>query len=128
MSKLSELIGDLEKLGIYNYDKFAGHGNVYIALTYSDVVVGGPRFTVVRSGYYTIPNPRPHYENKTFPVGRVKGDKAKALTEAKKWAGVRYRITAWTKTPFGSWMDATFVATRLADLKAQLKVKEAPKA
>lgn len=50
-------------------------------------------------------------------------DMASEFETAKQWAGESYCITEWARTPFGSWMDAAFVAYRLAELKAQIKEK-----
>lgn len=128
MSKFTDQLADA--LGVCNAWEFAGKGNPFISYSPNDYGRGGrsAHFTVIRPGYRTDPDPNAHwqdYGNKTFMVwGSGKEAKDKMLAEALEWAGARYKITEWAKTPFGTWMSAEFVKTRLAELKAQLKAKE----
>lgn len=50
--------------------------------------------------------------------------KSDALAAAKVWAMSNYQVYSWAKTPYGSWMDAVFVKTRLAELKKRLAAGE----
>ncbi|KKN09665.1 hypothetical protein LCGC14_1044360 [marine sediment metagenome] len=46
---------------------------------------------------------------------------APALAVAKEWAGKRFGITAWARSPFGGWGYADFVKTRMAELRAKAR-------
>lgn len=61
----------------------------------------------------------------TFGSGPHHELKRRALEAAKAWAGERFGITEWARTPYGSWMDADFVKRRTAELKAMVEAKEA---
>ena len=116
----------LKRLEIYNAWNFAGKGNPYIYYVGADNGRGGrsAHFSVARPGYKTDPNA--HFLSngcKEFCVPN-RESKPIAFEEAKQWAGNRYKITEWVKTPFGSWMSKEFVETRLKELKQQLKEKE----
>ncbi len=60
------------------------------------------------------------YGNKTVSVS-CRERKQVVLEELMKWAGDRYGIKEWAKTPYGSYMDAEFVKRRIAELKDQSK-------
>jgi hypothetical protein len=117
---MSNLAENLKKLGIGNDFQFAGHGNPYIVY-YAATVGRGSRYarwTVVRPGFVTDKDA--HFLDhgcKTFAVS-CKEQKEPVLLEATGWAGARYGITEWVKTPFRSYMAADFVQRRLAELKA----------
>ena len=122
MSKFTE---QLKKLNIYNSYSYAGKGNVFINYTGKGDYRSyqSPQFQIIRPGYQTDPD-SPWYNNgnKTFLVfGKTKPE---TLEEAKKWASERYEIKEWEKTPYGSWMDKTFVKNHNKELKKQLKEME----
>ncbi len=126
---MSKLLDQLRTVRIFNAHDFAGEkGNVFI--TYQTQETGRvfrcAGWHVARIGYQTDPNNAnwSDYGDKVFNIfGRITAEaRAELLAEAKTWAGKRYRITKWAKTPFGSWMDAGFVAKRMAELKSQLRV------
>src|SRR5579859_7779389 len=121
---MSKLTDQLNALGMHNAWEFAGHGNVFISFTPTDSGRGGrsAHYSVIRPGYKTDPE-KSHWRdngNKTETVGFDK-DKAQVLAELKAWAGQRYKISEWARTPFGTWMDAKFVEKRMAELTAKLK-------
>lgn len=126
MSKLTE---QLREVGICNPHNFAGHGNVYIDYHPNDYGRGGrgARWVVARPGFKAYAEaPWYDYGCKTFLVsgsGSHTENKARKLEEAKQWASEKYGIKEWAKTPFGTWMDANFVKTRLAELKESIKIK-----
>jgi hypothetical protein len=109
---------DLTAAGIHNAHDFAD-GRVFI--DYRPAESGGmyesARWQVVWAGHKT--DLKAHWRDygcKTFDVYR-RDEKEPRLFFAKKWASEEYGITKWERTPFGSWMDAGFVAQRLAQLK-----------
>ncbi len=123
MSKLTE---KLKNIGLHNEWEFAGHGNVYISYTSGDSGRGGhsPYFSVVRPGFKTDANAHwKHQGTKTVTCRR--SDKDQVLAELKAWAGKRYNITEWARTPFGGWMDAGFVARRMEELNTKIAAIEA---
>lgn len=83
----------------------------------------GSWWAVYRRGYKTDPKGDWYrYGNKAFSAyGRA--DRAPKLAAAQAWAGERYGIQEWKRTPFGSYGDAAFVTARLAELKAEAKAK-----
>jgi hypothetical protein len=128
MSKLTE---SFKQLRIFNEWDFAGHGNVYITFIPQDNGRGGhgSKYQVIRPGFKTDSNgPWYEYGHKTFtPSSHRKlgtNGKAEALAEAKKWAGDRYGILEWDKTPYGSWMDAALVDARVKELKHRIAAGE----
>ena len=60
---------------------------------------------------------------KTFNVRR-REDKAPQLSEAMAWAGERYGVKEWAKTPFGAYAPAEFVKARLKQLLDLAKSSE----
>lgn len=113
------------EVSICNPCLFAGSGVPYIA--YNSATTGMAsqyaRWSVYRWGFKVDPtNWRGGYSQE-FSV-TCRENKEPVLAEAKAWASTRYGITEWVKTPFGSYMDAGFVAKRLAELKAQYKAKK----
>jgi hypothetical protein len=123
---MSKLTNDLREIGIVNTYDFAGKGNV--ALSYSSATTGlGSRYArwiVVRPGFQT--DSGAHWMdngNKTFSVS-CKAVKDEVLEQAKAWAGERYKIAEWAKTPFGDWMSKDFVEARMAALKTQIKANK----
>lgn len=123
---MSKLVEQLRSVRIFNAHEFAGKGNVFIS--YSPAITGrGSRsahYVVSRPGYVTDPNAHwQDYGHKTFTCWRGV-DRPAAFEEAKTWAGARYKITEWARTPFGSWMSASFVKQRLAELLEIVKTKE----
>jgi hypothetical protein len=122
---VSKLTESYKALQIHNAWGFAGHGNPYITYHAADNGRGGrcAQWVVVRPGYQTDPNA--HFLDhgcKTFGVWG-KDVKTLKLQYAREWAGKKYGITEWDRTPFGSWMDAGFVKARLAELKALLETR-----
>lgn len=119
MSKLAE---QLRSLHIVNAWDFAGHGNVYIEFC---AAIRGrwampAKWIVRRPGHDTYAGgPWYDFGNKALRCSRI--TRREALEEIKQWAGEKYGIKEWARTPYGSWMDAEFVKRRLAKLKAQLK-------
>lgn len=49
-----------------------------------------------------------------FPSGTA--PKKQARDSAMKWAGERFGISEWARTPFGTWMEASFVKQRIEKL------------
>jgi hypothetical protein len=120
VSKLKE---QLQRIKVYNSWEFAGKGNVFISYTPTEPrSVRCAGWKVYRPGYRTDPQAA-RYDGgcKTFTVSG-KEDKPLKLEVAKKWAGERYGIKEWVKSPYGDWMDAEYVKRRLAELKEQLKL------
>lgn len=126
MSKFTE---ELRTIGIINNHDFASHGNVVILYSPNEYGRGSrsAQWIVYRPGYQTAPDAHwTDYGNKTFTIwgnGTHKEVKEQKLAEAKEWCEERYDITEWAKNPFGGWMDAAYVKTRVAELKALLKDK-----
>jgi len=119
MSKFTE---SLRQFDIHNAWGYAGTGNPYIVYIPGTTGRGSrsPHIQVVRPGYQT--DPKAHwmdYGSKTFHCWS--STKQATIAEAQAWAGERYKITAWEKTPYGTWMSADFVKARNAELKARLK-------
>lgn len=88
-----------------------GNGVPYISYQPATTGFGSiaARWHVVRPGFKTDPDAW-HFDfnNKAFTVmGR--DQKQAQLEAAMKWAGDRYGITEWLKTPFGSYMSADYV-------------------
>jgi hypothetical protein len=123
MSKLTE---QFRTVGVFNAWEFAGKGNVYIEYFAGESGRGCrcARFQVVRPGYKTDPDA--HWQDNYCKTVTCWGrsDKERALAEIKAWASHRYDIKEWARTPYGSWMDAKFVESRIAELKAQVKKVE----
>ena len=118
MSKLTE---SFRSIGVFNAYEFAGHGMVFLDYRGWDSVTRvTSSWFVVRHGFVT--DAKAHWSDngcKTFP-GRKNST---ALYEAKAWAGEKYGITEWAKTPYGTWMEAAFVKRRVKELKAEVKRK-----
>lgn len=60
---------------------------------------------------------------KTWDMFRAEGNTPAArkkfvFEQALAWAHERWGLTEWAREPYGSWMPATFVKARLAQLKA----------
>jgi hypothetical protein len=117
MSKLAE---SLKQAGVGNDFHFAGHGNPYVVY-YAATTGRGSRYArwvVVRPGFVT--DKEAHFLDqgcKVFVVS-CKEHKEPVRLEALAWAGARYKITEWAKTPFRSYMEAGFVKRRVEELKA----------
>ena len=112
MSKFTE---QMRKVGVHNSNAFAGKGNVYISYNSGNSRACQPsRWQVHRPGFKTDSTAHwMDYGSKSF-LGRKQSG---AFDEAKEWASERYGIKEWARTPFGDWMDAEFVKTRVAELK-----------
>lgn len=116
MSKLTEGFRDI---GTYNDHGFFDRGRVFVSYGPGDKWFS-PRWQVVRPGFKTDPDA--HWKDnghKTFYVWR-RDEKAAQLEAAKAWAGEKYGITEWARSPFGGWGDAAFVKARTAELKAEM--------
>lgn len=116
MSKFIERLRDVHMFNAYDFARDSGR--VFICYTPQDTGRSGhgASWGVHRIGYQTDPNgPWYHYGDKHFAV--FMDTRAGALTKAQGWAGKKYGISEWARTPFGSWMDAGFVKSRLAELK-----------
>lgn len=125
MSKLTE---QLRQVRVVNAWGFAAHGVPYIGYQASTSGRGSrsARWIVVRPGFQTDRDAHfLDHGNKVFSCGLA--SREKQLEAAKEWAGARYKITEWAKTPFGSWMDAGFVERRMKELKAQIATAELAK-
>ena len=120
-----QIVEKLRERRVFNAHNFAEHGEVYIGYDPGDRWQGA-RVQVVRPGFKTDSNPKAHWQDrghKTFDLFGIPGDtKAQqrdaAIEKAKEWAGQRYGITEWAKTPFDTWMDKGYVERRLAELLA----------
>ncbi len=116
MKKLTK--GDLRLLGIFNEYGFADD-HLYICYHPADNGRGGcgAKWAVVWGRRKTDPNSHfMDYYRKTFSV-RGRDDRAPRLAEAMEWASKKYEIKEWAKTPFGSMMEASFVAKRTLELQ-----------
>ncbi len=111
-----ELLKILEEQRIFNSWEFAGKGNVYITRISRDNKWHRAQFKVIRPGFKTDPNA--HWMDDGCKVFYLSGrDKfQETLKEAQDWAGEKYGIKEWVKTPFGDWMDKEFVEVRLNEL------------
>jgi hypothetical protein len=121
MSKLTE---QLKTIGVYNAWGFAAKGVPYIEYFPADngrLTSHYAYWAVVRPGFKVDPDNFLHNYHQEFTV-TCRENKAKALAEAQAWAGQRYSISEWAKTPYGSYMDAGYVKQRIADLKQELDV------
>jgi len=112
-------------IGIINGWDFAGGDGGGVRIVYRPSTSGRAylcaAWQVAKDGFKTDPDAHwRDYYAKTFDVHR-KEEKAGQLEEAKRWAGERFKITRWAKTPFGDWMDADFVAKRMKELRDQLR-------
>jgi hypothetical protein len=119
---MSKLTDQLKTLTIYNGWEFAGNGIPYIEYVGSDngrLTAHYAYWHVIRPGFKTDPANFHRGWSKEFTV-TCREEKAKALAEAQAWAGERYGITEWAKTPFGTYMDAGYVKTRIEELKKKL--------
>jgi len=116
MPRKSKLLEQLDAANTQNPYLFAGRGNVYVVFVAATKGRGsrGAYFSVVRPGFMTDPNA--HWMDNGCKTFSAAGRKAEALAEALAWAGERYKITDWAKTPFGSWMSADVIKARLAEL------------
>lgn len=129
MSKFTE---QLREVGVCNPYQFAGKGVVFVHYASNEYgrITRGARWIVCRPGYQTDPDA--HWMDhgcKVFTTFGAKGDshkekKESAFHAAIEWVTNRYGIGIWKRTPFGSWMDAEFVKTRIAELKAKLKAQQ----
>lgn len=123
---MSKTIDQLRAVRVFNDHEFFNgdgpRGQVFLSYT-SDTGRGGRGryWHVHRVGHKTDPDGHwHHYGNKAFSAYAVRDGmtgRAAALEDAKAWAGERYGIIEWARTPFGSYGDATFVKTRLKELK-----------
>lgn len=58
------------------------------------------------------------YGSKSFPcIGNE--DKAQRFEEAKSYMAEKFGITRLSRSPFGGWGDADFIAKRIAELTAE---------
>lgn len=129
MSKQTEL---LRRVGVLNDYDFFRDGRPRVFLTYATSNSRSPipaRWLVHRlraDGVEVVTNPDAHWADhgrKSFGSYRHGGRRA-ALAEAQAWAGERYGITEWARTPFGGYGDAAFVRARLRDLRKQAITSE----
>ena len=124
MSKLTEL---LKKANVFNAHGFATTHNPHseVFIEYSAGETGRASRTaawrVYRIGFQTDPETHwMNYGNKTFFIqgeGPHSELKTSIFEEARAWAEERYGISEWARTPYGSWMEASFVKARLEKLK-----------
>ena len=119
---MSKLTDELRTIGVFNEYNFAGHSNPYITYHKATTGLGSEyaHWSVGRTGFKVDPDNYRHSYSKEFAVWD-RESKVTALAEALQWAGERYKITEWAKTPFGGYMEAGFVKKRLAELKEQVK-------
>ena len=122
MSKFTE---QLRKIGIVNMYDFMTDGMVCVRY---EKPVHGRRgmavahgWCVYRRGFKTDPDAIWFRHGNKYFVNYGSHDKEEKRLEAFKWAEEKYGITEWTKTPFGDYMDAEFVKSRIAELKAKIK-------
>ena len=112
---MSKLTDQYRTINVYNAHGFAEFGEVYIEYCPSTYKAYA-EWQVIRRGYQTSPRgPWTGHGNKCFVVNSL-AVKKKRLAEAQAWAGKRYGIIKWARTPFGTWMHAGFVETRMAVL------------
>lgn len=113
----------LDAVGIVNPHQYATAlsddpkvGAPYIAyVAYDPTQRRTAGWRVHRPGHCTNPTSRDYREpDKVFPTyaARMSAAQARAATlaQAQEWAGARYGITVWARTPFGTYMDAEHVA------------------
>jgi hypothetical protein len=80
----------------------------------------GSGWLVYRPGKTT--DPKAHwadYGNKSFPNWTM--SRAEALDAAKAWAGERYGVTEWQRSPFGGWHPAHVIEAFTAAVAAARK-------
>lgn len=121
---MSKVIDLLSKVGVYNDYDFAEAGTtageVYVMYCPWDGMGVGCSVTRIclKNGHTDPDGPWYNRGNKTFT-----GKRKVSLPEALEWATTRYGISEWKRTPFGSYMDAGFVKSRLYNLKKQAEAK-----
>lgn len=124
---MTRLQDELREAGVRNEHGFFNgdepSGQVWLAY-YPRIPrdVLGPHWTVYQRGTKTNPDGLwYHYGNKVFsafhPGDNGESPRAAALKTAQAWAGARYGISDWKRTPFGGYGDAQFVEARLAELR-----------
>lgn len=122
----------LSERGCHNPYGLAGEGTPFIQFHERQPrrSPGGAHGWVVhRHGFETDPNaPWYYHGRKVFSMFGHKYDKEAALGAAKAWAGERYGITKWARCPYGTWMPADTLATRLKWWMAQPTIQSAAKA
>lgn len=127
---MSKLTDSLHSIGVSNDHGFFNEvGQVWIQYVAGDSGRGGRsgRAQVYRRGFKTDPDgPWYDYGRKTFngwetPLPTDVTLRAHCLALAQAWAGERYGIAEWVRSPFGGYGDAVFVKRRLAELKARVK-------
>lgn len=129
MSKLTE---ELRQIRVFNDHGFFNDGGDRVYIGYAPATTG----LGSRAGYWSVhrfidgqeikTDPDAHwrdYGHKTFSAyGNKK--RADALAEAQAWAGERFGITEWTRSPFGGYGDTAFVKARLKALRESLASRE----
>jgi len=98
------------------YLRQAGTGRVFVS--YHPAGTRSPAWVIYGLGFDT--NPDGHFtENgcKTFTI-RGREDKVATLALALAWAGEKFDVPGWEKSPFGAWMPAGTTAVMKAKLKA----------
>lgn len=113
-----------EHLWVFNdidYARQAGIASVFVAYYPSQAGLGRSRsayWAVHGLGFDTDPDAHfTDHGSKTFTVGR-REDKQATLELALAWAGEKFAIPAWEKSPLGSWVALGSVAAMKAKLKA----------
>mgnify|MGYP001605275579 CR=1 FL=1 len=120
---MSKLTVQFSLLHIHNQYAFADAEGSPVWITYrpSDKWTS-PGWLVCRNGFKTDPKASwKDYGCKFFLVGLDK-TRQEQLEVAKQWASEKYGIKEWAKTPYGAWMEAEFVKSRTAELKARVKL------
>lgn len=125
-TKLRELFSTV---GVFNPHNFAAVEGAPVYVSYRKEESGrayqSAAWQVIRVGLKTDPDA--HWRdqgNATFGVYR-RDQKATQEVAAKAWASERYGVTEWAKTPYGTWMDKTFVEKRVAELTARAAERSA---
>lgn len=121
--KLREL---LQEIKIYNDYELLGAKRLKTSVPFISLTSGGRSFStrwhVVRVGFKTDLNA--HWSDngcKTFiAYGNTAAARNAALAEAQTWAGERYKITEWVKTPYGAWTSGPHLRARLRALLPEI--------
>jgi len=127
MSKVTDQFR--EHLWVMNdveYLRRAGTGRVFVNyLPGGDALTGVPSWVVKGVGFDTDPESNSGYGSRHFAVPS-RDMRAEVLERALAWAGARFDVTAWEKSPFGAWVPAGTLAvmnTKLMAAKADPALK-----
>ena len=127
MSKLTEAY---RTVGVFNAYEFArDKGRIWIGYTPNDYGRAGRSACWHVYGRDIQTDPKAHWQDngsKWFGFLGAKGRnhserKRSVLLLAQKWASEKYGIKKWARTPFGDWMEAEFVRSRVAELAERIK-------